>query len=44
MHYAASTTLGSDPGSHLLKAELVAVDHGPFSPPVTASVTFRVIP
>jgi hypothetical protein len=44
MQYAASTTIVSDPGSHLLKAELVAVDHGPFSPPVTASVTFRVIP
>ena len=44
MQYVASTTIVSDPGSHLLKAELVAVDHGPFSPPVTASVRFRVIP
>jgi hypothetical protein len=44
MQYAAPTTIEGDPGSHLLKAELVAVDHGPFNPPVTASVTFRVIP
>ncbi|HEY7360954.1 MAG TPA: hypothetical protein VH642_09100 [Streptosporangiaceae bacterium] len=44
MQYQASTTIDGTPGSHLLKAELVAVDHGPFNPPVTASVTFRVIP
>jgi hypothetical protein len=28
------------PGPHVLKAEFVAADHGPFNPPVTASVTF----
>jgi hypothetical protein len=28
------------PGRHVLKAEFVAADHGPFNPPVTASVTF----
>jgi hypothetical protein len=28
------------PGTHVLKAEFVAADHGPFNPPVTASVTF----
>jgi hypothetical protein len=44
MQYAASTTIEGDPGSHQLKAELVAVDHGPFNPPVTASVRFRVVP
>ena len=44
MAYAASTTIYASPGSHRLQAQFVAVDHGPFSPPVTASVTFRVIP
>jgi hypothetical protein len=28
------------PGKHVLEAEFVAADHGPFNPPVTASVTF----
>ena len=32
------------PGEHTLRAEFVASDHGPFRPPVTASVTFRVRP
>lgn len=32
------------PGAYRLEAEFVAVDHGPFDPPVTASVTFRVVP
>ena len=31
-------------GSHTLRAEFVASDHGPFRPPVTASVTFLVRP
>ena len=31
------------PGEHTLKAEFVAVDHGSFRPPVTATVTFNVI-
>jgi hypothetical protein len=30
------------PGEHTLRAEFVASDHGPFRPPVTASVTFQV--
>jgi hypothetical protein len=32
------------PGVHTLVAEFVAVDHGPFNPPVEASVSFRVVP
>jgi hypothetical protein len=44
MQYTASTTIEGDPGTHELKAEFVAVDHGPFNPPVTASVRFRVVP
>jgi hypothetical protein len=32
------------PGAHTLRAEFVASDHGPFRPPVTASVMFRVQP
>jgi hypothetical protein len=31
------------PGIHRLQAEFVAVDHLPFSPPVLASVVFRVV-
>lgn len=42
MAYDTSTTIQAYPGSHRLEAEFVAVDHGPFRPPVTASVTFRV--
>ena len=30
------------PGLHTLRAEFVAIDHGPFRPPVVAVVTFRV--
>jgi hypothetical protein len=44
MQYQASTTIYASPGRHRLQAQFVAVDHGPFSPPVTASVTFRVVP
>jgi hypothetical protein len=44
MAYATSTTIEASPDIHRLQAQFVAVDHGPFSPPVTASVTFRVIP
>ena len=32
------------PGDHTLRAEFVASDHGPFLPPVAASVTFLVRP
>ena len=42
MAYETSTTIQAYPGSHRLEAEFVAVDHGPFRPAVTASVTFRV--
>ncbi|HEY3022560.1 MAG TPA: hypothetical protein VGK11_02880 [Actinomycetota bacterium] len=37
-------TLPLSPGTYQLEAEFVAVDHGPFDPPVTSSVTFRVVP
>jgi hypothetical protein len=36
------STILAVPGTHTLRAEFVASDHGPFRPPVTASVTFRV--
>lgn len=29
------------PGTHVLEAQFVAVDHAPFDPPVTTSVTFK---
>ena len=32
------------PGRHVLRAEFVAVDHGPFHPRVLASLSFRVAP
>lgn len=44
MTYATSTTIYAYPASHRLEAQFVALDHGPFSPPVTASVRFVVIP
>jgi hypothetical protein len=37
-------TIIAPPGSHTLRAEFVASDHGPFKPPVTASVSFTVAP
>ena len=43
MLYGVSTTTYAYPGVHRLEAEFVAVDHGPFDPPVTASVRFRVV-
>jgi hypothetical protein len=30
------------PGTHTLEAEFVAIDHGPFNPRVTVTVSFRV--
>jgi hypothetical protein len=36
--------ISASPGQHLLRAEFVAVDHGPFQPRVTATVTFQVGP
>jgi hypothetical protein len=44
MTYGTSTTIDAYPDSHRLEAQFVAVDHRPFSPPVTASVRFVVIP
>jgi len=38
------TTLSVSPGTHTLRAEFVASDHGPFRPPVLAEVTFAVQP
>jgi hypothetical protein len=35
-------SLSVEPGTHTLRAEFVASDHGPFRPPVTAEVTFEV--
>jgi len=37
-------TIAARPGSHVLRAEFVAVDHGPFDPRVLATVSFRVEP
>jgi hypothetical protein len=44
MTVGLKTTVQVVPGTHLLVAEFVAVDHGPFRPPVTASVGFDVLP
>ncbi len=38
------TSLSVSPGTHTLRAEFVASDHGPFHPPVTAEVTFEAQP
>jgi hypothetical protein len=35
---------GLVPGPHTLEAEYVAADHGPFDPPVTATVDFTIAP
>jgi hypothetical protein len=43
MAYGTSEAIDVPPGTHVLTAEFVAVDHGPFNPPVTASVRFRVV-
>jgi hypothetical protein len=43
MTSSTDQTLALSPGMFRLKAEFVAVDHGPFDPPVTASVTFSVV-
>jgi hypothetical protein len=34
--------VAASPGTHTLRAEFVALDHGPFRPPVMAEVTFQV--
>ena len=38
------TSLSVSPGTHTLRAEFVASDHGPFRPPVLVEVTFAVQP
>jgi hypothetical protein len=37
-----TATIQAGPGSHVLTAEFVASDHGPFDPRVTATVRFTV--
>ncbi len=44
MTNSTTQTIPLSPGTYRLEAQFVAVDHGPFNPPVTASVTFRVVP
>jgi hypothetical protein len=42
MSLTLSRTLEVGPGRHVLEAEFVAADHGPFNPRVRTSVAFRV--
>jgi hypothetical protein len=42
MTAALDARITASPGHHELRAEFVAVDHGPFQPRVLATVTFRV--
>jgi hypothetical protein len=42
MSLALSRTLDVSPGRHVLQAEFVAADHGPFAPRVRTFVAFRV--
>jgi hypothetical protein len=42
MSLTVSRTLALGPGGHVLLAEFVAADHGPFQPRVRTSVAFRV--
>jgi hypothetical protein len=44
MTSGTTTTLEGGPGSHVLQAEFVAADHGPFDPPIQATVRFEVRP
>jgi hypothetical protein len=44
MSYQLTQNLQIAPGNHVIAAEFVALDHGPFDPDVRASVAFRVIP
>jgi hypothetical protein len=44
MSTGTTTTLEGVPGDHVLRAEFVAADHGPFDPPVQATVRFVVLP
>jgi hypothetical protein len=42
MTTALDAHIAASPGQHELRAEFVAVDHGPFQPRVVATVTFSV--
>ena len=42
MTASLSAHISASPGQHLLRAEFVAVDHGPFDPRVVATVAFSV--
>jgi hypothetical protein len=42
MSTGLQTTLTAEPGDHELRAEFVAVDHGPFDPRVVATATFSI--
>ena len=44
MTTSTSTDARVSPGSHILVAEYVAADHGPFAPRVLSSVSFEVVP
>jgi hypothetical protein len=37
------TEINASPGLHTLRAEFVAIDHGPFRPRVVATATFQVL-
>jgi hypothetical protein len=43
MSLTLARTLDVEPGRHVLLAEFVAADHGPFDPRVRTSVTFQVL-
>jgi len=44
MAFGTTGRIWVEPGSHVLQAEFVALDHGPFQPRVLTSVRFRVEP
>jgi hypothetical protein len=44
MSTALSGRIEVGPGSHVVRVEFVAGDHGPFNPPVEATASFRVTP
>lgn len=44
MSFGLNATVSVAPGTHRLEVEFVAVDHGPFRPPVIATAEFRVLP
>lgn len=43
MSLGLQRSLDLAPGRHVLKADFVAADHGPFNPQVSASVSFQVV-